>query len=99
MIMFIMFNVIMFSSITSSITMIISIIIIITTITPILPTNIVDVRGFDSSTISILRGGNSQARGGFPGKFESSNLSRRNVSREIGRSHTVPANDHMVPWA
>ena len=37
--------------------LIIIIIIIITT--PNLPTNIVDFRGFDSSTILILRGGNS----------------------------------------
>ena len=31
------------------------------------------------------KGWNSQAHGGFPGKFESSNVSRDNVRREIGR--------------
>ena len=49
------------------------------------PTNIVDFRGFDSSIILILKGWNSQAHRGFPGKLESSNVSRDNVSREIGR--------------
>ena len=33
-----------------------------------------------------LKGWNSQAHRGFPGKFESSNVSRGNVSREIGRT-------------
>ena len=32
-----------------------------------------------------LKGWNSQAHGGFPGKFESGNVSRDNASREIGR--------------
>ena len=50
-----------------------------------LPTNIVGFRGFDSSIILNLKGWNSQTRREFPGKFESSNLSRDNVSREIGR--------------
>ena len=31
-----------------------------------------------------LKRWNSQAHGGFPGKFESSNVSRDSVSREIG---------------
>ena len=44
----------------------------------------VDFRGFDSSTILIERGG--ILRPGFPRKFESSNVSRDNVSREIGRN-------------
>ena len=42
------------------------------------------LRGFDSSVIFILRGG--IPRPGFLGKFESSNISRDNVSREIGLS-------------
>ena len=48
-----------------------------------LPTNIVGFGGFDSIN---LKGWNSQAHRGFPGKFESSNVSRDNVSREIGRT-------------
>ena len=32
-----------------------------------------------------LRGWNSQAHGKFPGKFDSSNISKDNVSRGIGR--------------
>ena len=32
------------------------------------------------------KGWNSQAPRGFPGKFESSNVSRDNISREIGRN-------------
>ena len=43
-----------------------------------LPAKILDFRGFYSSIILVSRGG------GFPGKFESSNLIRGNVSREIG---------------
>ena len=31
-----------------------------------------------------MKGRSSQAHGGFPGKFDSSNLSRDNVSRKIG---------------
>ena len=46
-----------------------------------LRTNIVDFRGFDSSTILMFKGWNSQAHRGVPGKFESSN-----VSREIERT-------------
>ena len=55
-----------------------------------LPTNIMDLRGFDSNIILILRVGILRSIGDFPeslsGKFESSNLSRHNASREIGRS-------------
>ena len=36
----------------------------------------------------ILRGGIPMSIGSFPGKFESISLSRRNVSRRIGRSTT-----------
>ena len=54
--------------------------------TPNLRTNIMAFRGFDSSIINInSKGWNSHVHRGFPGKFESSNLSRDNVSREIGR--------------
>ena len=45
-----------------------------------------DFRGSDSSIILVLRGWNPPVHRGFPGKFESSNLSRENVSREIGRT-------------
>ena len=53
-----------------------------------LRTKIPDFRGFDSSRISIVRGeiltcGHVHRE--FNGKFESSNLSRNNISREIGR--------------
>ena len=41
-----------------------------------------DFRGFDSSTILDSRGGILRPIGCFPGKFESSNVSRDNVSRE-----------------
>ena len=58
--------------------------------TPNLPTNIVDCRGFDSSIILILRVGILMSTG-FPGKFESSNVSRGNVSREIGRTLVLTA--------
>ena len=49
-----------------------------------LRTNIMDFRGFDSSIILNVRGGILMSIGNFPVKFESSNLSRDNVSREIG---------------
>ena len=49
-------------------------------------TNIMYFRGFDSSIILIIRGGIPMSIGDSLGKFESSNLSRDNVSREIGRS-------------
>ena len=49
------------------------------------PTSIVDFRGFYSSTVLILKKWNSQVHRGFPGNFESSNVSRCNVSRRIGR--------------
>ena len=41
-----------------------------------LPTNIVDFRGFDSSTVLMLRGGIPRPIWGFPGKFDSSNVGR-----------------------
>ena len=52
---------------------------------PNLPTNIVDFGGLDSSIILIQRGGISRHRE-FLGNFESSNVSRDNVSKEIGRN-------------
>ena len=52
-----------------------------------LRTKIMDFRGFDSSRSSLNhKGWNFQARKEFPGKFESSNLSRDNLSTEIGRT-------------
>ena len=51
-------------------------------------TTILDVRGFDSSTILKLRGRTSHVRRESPGKFESTNLSRDNLSRETGRDRT-----------
>ena len=58
----------------------------IDTVTANLRTNLMDFRGFDSSTILILRGGILRAHREFPGKLESSNVSKDNVSREIGRT-------------
>ena len=40
-----------------------------------LPTNMVDFGGFDSSIMLILRGGIPRPHGGFPGRFDSSNVS------------------------
>ena len=54
-----------------------------------LRTNILDFRGFDSSIIVILRGRIPRPIGDFTGKFESSNLGRDDVSREIGRTHSL----------
>ena len=53
-----------------------------------LPTNIVDFSGFQRVLLEHnlnLKGWNSHVRREFPGKFESSNVNRDNVSREIGR--------------
>ena len=50
-----------------------------------LRTKILDVRGFDSSRILYLQGWNSHAHGESPGFFESRNLSRDNLRREVGR--------------
>ena len=52
-------------------------------------TKILDFRGFDSSII-LIKGWNSDVHRGFPGKLESSNLSRDNISREIGRRCLAP---------
>ena len=53
---------------------------------PSLHTKILDFRGFDSSRIIVLRGGISTPTGNFLGNFESTNLSRDNLRREIGRT-------------
>ena len=50
-----------------------------------LRTKILDFRGFYSSRIVILRG-NSHVHMELPGKLESTNLSRDNLSREIWRN-------------
>ena len=49
-----------------------------------LRTEILDLGGFDSSRILIV---NSHVHRELPGEFELSNLSRNNLSREIGRTH------------
>ena len=48
-----------------------------------LRTTIMDFRGFDSSITIIM------SIGDFPGNVESSNLSRDNLSREIGRTACI----------
>ena len=50
-----------------------------------LRTKILDFRGFDSSRILVLRGGILMSIGEIPSNCESTNLSRDNLSREIGR--------------
>ena len=56
-----------------------------------LRTYILDSRGFDSSINLNCKGWNSNVHRGLPGNFESTNLSRDNLSREIGRtSHKLP---------
>ena len=63
-----------------------------------LRTKILDFRGFDSSIILVLRGWNSQAHGEFLGWFESSNLSRDNLSWEIGRISGLNILYHIIPY-
>ena len=58
--------------------------------TPNLPTNIVDVGGFDSSIMLFVKGWNSHVHREFPRNVESSNVSRGNVSREIGHTGARP---------
>ena len=66
-----------------------------TAYTPNPPTNIVGFRGLDSSIILILRGGILTPIGNFPESLsQASNVSRDNVSREIGR--TAKYTDSMV---
>ena len=49
----------------------------------------VDFRGFDSNIILTFKGWNSHVHRKLLGCFESTNLSRDNLSREIGRSQRV----------
>ena len=56
-----------------------------------LRTKVLNFRGFDSSRILVLRAGIPRSIGEFPGNYESTNLSRDNLSREIGRS----SHDHL----
>ena len=51
-----------------------------------LRTKIMDFRRFDSSRVLISRGGILMSIGNVPEVFESTNLSRDNLSREIGRT-------------
>ena len=51
-----------------------------------LHTKILDCRWFDSSIISVLRGGMLMSMGSFPEVSKSSDLSMDNLSREIGRT-------------
>ena len=66
-----------------------------------LHTKILDCRGFDSSRILIVRGRILMLMREFPGKFESTNLSRDNLSREIGgrlRGHPLQRTGAMARW-
>ena len=49
--------------------------------------SVLDFRGFDSGVILRLRGGTLRSARGFPGKFESSNVSRRTP----GLHNKIPA--------
>ena len=60
-----------------------------------LRTKIMDFTGgFDSSIILNFKGWNSKAHRDFPGKFESINLSRDNLSREIGNIEALPTSSN-----
>ena len=61
--------------------------------TPNLPTNIVDFRGFDSSTILNVRGEILMSIGDFLEILSQAMLVWCNVSREIGRSSVLVLND------
>ena len=54
--------------------------------TPNLPNNIVDFRGFDSSTILVLRGGIPRPIGDSPESLSQAILVGCNISRRIGRN-------------
>ena len=62
-------------------------------------TNIVDFRGFGLKHNLDFKGWNSQAHKGLPGRFESSNVSRDNDSREIGRSPFRGGRRALIPRA
>ena len=53
-------------------------------------TKTLDFRGFDSSRILSLRGEFPRPIGECPGKFGSTNLTRDNLIREIGRTQLYP---------
>ena len=53
------------------------------------PTNTVVVKGVRLKRNLNLKGWDSHVHRGFPGRFESSNISRDNVSREIGRTIVI----------
>ena len=52
---------------------------------------VLDFRGFDSSRISVWRGGTLTSIEKFPGNLESTSLGRDKLSREIGRLWDPPA--------
>ena len=56
-----------------------------------LRTKILGFRGLDASANLNVKGWTSHAHREFPAKFESTNLSRDNLSREIGRTWHTPA--------
>ena len=53
----------------------------------VLSAKILDFRGLDSSRIFEFKAWSSHVLMAFPGRFESANLSRHDLSREIGRKH------------
>ena len=55
-----------------------------------LRTKILDFRGFDSSIFFNIKGWYSHVHRAFPGKFESTDLGRDNISREIGHTISSP---------
>ena len=61
-----------------------------------LRTKILDFRGFDSNIIFIVRCGISRLGGKLSGNVESTNLSRDNLGREIGRTRFEPPKQRRV---
>ena len=77
-------------------------------VTANLRTKILDFTGFDSSIMNInVKGWNSHVHKDLPGYFESTNLSRDDLSREIGRKRHLSVSDASLrrpkparsPWA
>ena len=67
---------------------------------PISELQVLDCRGFDSSSILILKCVILMSTGGFPEILSSPNLSRDSLSREMGRSYPwvhVLFNARLVP--
>ena len=58
-------------------------------------TKIQDFRGFDSSIIVDIEGLDSHVHWEIPTKFESTNLSRDDLSRETGRNRKVPTRGYL----